>query len=212
MIQYRTVVKGLGALVGAIGLAASPFSVSAEGLYIGAGLGQSKVDAVECSPEIRVSFSDVACSADETDTAFKIFGGYEFASQSGSPFFGAIEIGYVDFGEVSISGVDSFYGVSRMSWDSSGFNLAAIGALQANDWLSVMGKVGLLRWDWDVDFRNEDEIIEDFSDSDSGTDIMFGIGANFSLTEQARVRVEWERFEIGDEDVDLMSASFTYRF
>lgn|SRR5690554_6759028 len=207
MIQCRLSYKFLGLLAGAAGLIASPLSASADGWYVGGGIGQSKVDAVECEPD-----PDIACSADDSDTAFKVFGGYQFASPASSPFTGAVEFGYVDLGEASITASDSS-AAARIVLEGSGFTFSVLGSLAATDWLSLIGKVGVMRWDYDVDVSVATVLGSGFgSGSDSGTDIMFGFGAGFAMTEQFGARLEWERFDIDGDDVDLMSASFIYRF
>lgn len=186
-----------------------PAGASAQNWYAGVSIGQSKVDAVECSPEIQALFFDISCNADNKDTAYKFYGGYSVPGAAQSNISAAIEFGYIDFGEVAITGNDSFFGPSRMSFSSSGFNIAGIANIRATDQFILFGKLGLLRWD--NDFSNVDQI-ESFSESESGTDIMFGIGVAFEVSDQASIRAEWERFEIEDEDVVLLSAGIAVRF
>lgn len=195
----------------AFGLGLSSHTATAQDFYAGIGIGQSKIDGIACDPEIMAELFDTSCNADDTDTAFKIFGGYKIPMASESAFSAAIELGYVDLGEASISGTDSFFGATRLSASVTGFGLSGVGAVRIADRLSVMGKIGVLRWDAEMKGSNSISSVS-ISDSDSGTDFAFGIGAVLSLTDRISTRIEWERFEIADEDVDLLSASLLFSF
>lgn len=190
------------------GLGISPYIASAQDMYAGIGIGQSKVDGIACDPETMADFFDISCRAEDTDTAFKLFGGYRIPTTS--TFSTAIELGYIDFGEVSISGTDSFFGSMRFAASATGFSLSGVGIAEITDRLSLMGKVGMLMWDVDYKLSSSEE--GSLSDSESGTDFTFGIGAILSLTDRVSARIEWERFEINDEDADLLSASILFAF
>lgn len=191
-----------------IGLGMSSHTVAARDLYAGIGIGQSKIDGVKCDPEIMAAFFDLSCNADDTDTAFRLFGGYKIPTTS--TFSAAIEIGYIDFGEVSILGTDSFFGTTRVSGSVTGFGISGVGIAEITDRLSLMGKVGMLRWDVDYKLSSSEE--GSLSESESGTDFTFGVGAVLSLTDRVSARIEWERFEIDDDDADLLSASILFTF
>ena len=102
----------------ALGIAITPAAVQAEGWYAGAGFGQSKVD-VDCD-------LDISCSANDTATAWKLFGGYQFQRNF------AVEFGYVDLGKATLSGTDSVLGTTSASFEATGFNVAAVGFLPVN--------------------------------------------------------------------------------
>ncbi|BAU46733.1 outer membrane protein A [Sulfurifustis variabilis] len=172
--------------------------------YAGLGFGQTKAQDIVCD-------LDITCSADDTDTGWKVFGGYRFSPNA------AIEFGYVDLGEVTFEGEDSFLGVTKLSIEAQGFNAALTGFLPVGGSTSLMGKIGLFRWD--VDARASASFFGSGSESETGIDLMFGFGVSVDVTRNAAVRLEWERFgNVGDEnvtgesDVDLLSASFAYRF
>ncbi len=58
------------------------------------------------------------------------------------------------------------------------------------------------------------------SDSDSGISYVFGLGAEYDITENLSLRAEWERYGYGydknniktDGNVDFFSASVVYEF
>lgn len=172
----------------------------AQGWYGGVGFGQSKVDIV-CD-------LDITCSSDDTDTGWKLFIGNQLNPNA------AIEFGYVDLGQAKASGTDSFLGVTSVDFESTGFNLALVGFLPVGNAANLIGKVGMFRWDMDVNASSS--VFGSGSASDSGTDLMFGLGASFDIGKTTAVRIEWEQFtDVGDVDggdVDLLSASLVFRF
>lgn len=105
-------------------------------------------------------------NCDDEDTGIKIFGGYKF-----NPNFG-VEASWVDLGEVSVAGPGG-----SASFAVDGFGLAAVGMIPLNERFGVFGKVGLYMWD--VSGGGLATGI-----SDDGSDIMFGAGVNWNLTDR----------------------------
>jgi OmpA-OmpF porin, OOP family len=129
----------------------------------------------------------------------------------------ALEVGYVHLGEASANGTDSVLGTTSVTWEASGFMVAAVGSIPIAERFALLGKVGLFRWD--VDVRASSSVFGTGSVSKTGTDLMFGLGGSMNLGRNLAVRVEWERFnDVGDEnvtgegDIDLLSASIVFRF
>jgi len=175
----------------------------AQGGFAGVGFGQTSVD-IECD-------LDITCSADDSDSGFKIFGGYQF-----NPNF-AFEVAYVDLGEAKISGTDSFLGSTTATFEVSGFNFAVVGSFPVGERFELMAKAGVFRWDMDLNVSSS--VFGSGSESETGFNPMFGIGGSFNITKKFGVRVEYEKFlDVGDEDttgqsdVDLISASLVFRF
>lgn len=175
----------------------------AQGWYAGVGFGQSKGD-IECD-------LDITCDSDDTDTAWKLFAGNQFSPNV------AVEFGYVDLGEFKASGTDSFLGSTSLDLEATGFNVALAGFLPVGNTVNLLGKVGLFLWDLDASASSS--VFGSGSTNESGTDLMFGLGASFDIGKTIAVRIEWERFaDVGDEDetgqsdVDLLSASLVFRF
>ena len=155
-----------------LGIAVTPIA-HAEGGYAGVGFGQSSVDVI-CDLDIR-------CNADDTDTALKIFGGYQF-----NPNF-AIEIGYYDLGEATVTGTDSFFGSVTEKFKASGINFAVVGSFPVGERFTLMGKAGFFRWDLDARVNTS---IGSGSLSDTGFGPMFGVGGAFNFSEKLGIRVE----------------------
>ena len=174
----------------------------AEGGFAGVGYGKTSMDIV-CD-------LDITCSADDSDTGFKIFGGYQF-----NPYF-AFEVAYLDLGEAKASGTDSFLGSATATIEASGFNFAVVGSFPVGERFGLLAKAGLFRWDLDASVNTS---IVSGSLNETGFDPMFGIGGSFNISEKFGVRVEYEKFlDVGDDDttgqsdVDLISASLVFRF
>jgi len=196
-------VKKLLAALFAVAIGTASQSLLAQGLYLGAGVGQANVD-IECD-------LDISCSADDSDTVFKIFGGWKFTPNW------AVELAYVEGGEYTASGTDSSLGTADAKIDVSGFNLAALGILPISEKFSVQGKVGIFFWDQDATANSTVFGSESFSES--GNDPMFGVGATWNFSKQFGLLVEYEKFldvgnkdTTGESDVDVLSASLVFNF
>lgn len=169
------------------------------GWYAGIGLGMSKFKGA-CD---GVSGSGVSC--DENDTAFKLFGGYQVNRNF------AVELGYTDLGKAKAS----FSGFGDVSIAASGFEALAVGIVPINPQWSLIGKLGLFRWD--VDFNDGTGLVG--SGSASGTNVTYALGVGYQFTPKAAVRVEYQQYkDIGDEnvtgkgDVNVIGANVLYRF
>lgn len=182
-------------------LASAPaFAADDAGFYVGAGIGDGSVTV-----DI-----DEASDFDGSDTAFKVFGGYKFMKYVG------VELEYVDGGDAEDQWRESFEGVTeelKVTIGFSGFNASAVGFLPIGEKFSVFGKVGFMMWDADLRARYSfDGFSDSESDSESGTDFSWGVGAGFDFTDNLGVRVEYQAFEIEDADADLFSGSVVWMF
>jgi OmpA-OmpF porin, OOP family len=159
------------------------------GFYAGAGLGTTKID--------DDGFDDVAF--DDSDTGFKIFGGYSFNQNF------AVEATYFDLGEASGSfGVGDNFDVGI-----SGFGVAAVGVLPLSDMFSLFGKLGYASYD--IDAHVELAGVGSGSGSDSQSDMTFGAGAALSFG-QFEARAEFEAINVDGGDANMISLSGLYRF
>lgn len=172
--------------------------------YIGLGLGEANVDIEETDYGPGVS-----SSADDSDTSFKLFGGYAF-----NPNF-ALEGGYTDFGEGGVRYTDGLDTLTE-EYEANALYVAAIGIIPMNRF-HVYGKAGIARWDIDASARSTWGL--SVSDSDSGTDLLYGIGVGFDITPQITLRGEVERYNnvgdsnvTGESDVDVIGITAAMRF
>lgn len=151
-------------------------------LYAGASIGQATIDG--CSG---------LTNCDDEDTGWKVFGGWELNRNI------AIEAAWVDLGEFSGS-----IGESAVSAEVDGWVLAGKGMLPITEQFGVFAKLGMMMWD--VDARGAASGLDD-----DGTDLVYGLGAQYMFTDQFGVVGEWEWYDI-DNDVDLFSIGALFKF
>ena len=184
--------KRLGLTVIAAFVLAASMAAQADtqpGFYAGAGIGTTKIgdDAFDGS------------GIDESDTGFKIFGGYTFTENWG------VEVSYFDFGEASVSA-----GNSSASVGITGLSASAVGRLPVNDMFAVYGKLGFASYDVDLDFNN----VPGFGSghlSDSDSDLIYGVGGALSFGGNFEARLEYEALNV-DGDASMISVSGLFRF
>lgn len=112
-------------LIAVFCLSTGPATAQGTGFYAGGSVGRTSVDV--CS-----KLGSGLTSCDDTDSGFKLFGGYKFNQN-----FGA-EVGFVDLGEIKATGPG---GTARLETD--GLQAAAVGAFPINPQFDVFGKLGL---------------------------------------------------------------------
>lgn len=161
------------------GAAAFGAQAADKGFYAGAGVGQSFVDEG---------------NYDDEDTAFSVFGGYQF-----NRYFG-LEAGYADFGKLEPRG-------NGADLEASSVYLTAVGTVPITDKFSAYGKAGFQRWDLDSAIPS----VVGNSD-DSGTDPTYGVGVQYKFTDHVALRGEYSRFEVEDTDLDLAQIQVRYDF
>jgi OOP family OmpA-OmpF porin len=187
-------------------LSASPAALSQNTkFYAGGSIGQAKTaDWCTGAP------STVSC--DDKDTAWKIFGGYQF-----HPNF-AVELGYADLGSVKASGSDA--GVTfDITGKQTAWDLTGVASWPLANRFAVFGRLGLYygesKGSGTVSFGG---VSGSGSVSDTNTDFTFGLGASYNLTSNAGLRVEWQRYNdmggdnVGKSNVDVLSIGALYRF
>ncbi|HXS91770.1 MAG TPA: outer membrane beta-barrel protein [Steroidobacteraceae bacterium] len=179
---------GLTALAALALMAATAAQADTQpGFYAGAGIGSTKVG------------DDDLSGVDDSDTGFKIFGGYTFTENWG------VEVSYFDFGEASVSA-----GNSSASVGITGLSASAVGRLPVNDMFAVYGKLGFASYDVDLDFNN----VPGFGSghlSDSDSDLIYGVGGALSFGGNFEARLEYEALNV-DGDASMISVSGLFRF
>jgi OOP family OmpA-OmpF porin len=189
-MKTKALIAVLGLAGAALALpAAAQFNTSA--LYAGGSIGQSKMK-FDCSG---------APTCDQTDTAFRLFLGYQFNPNI------AAEFGYSDLGKSKLA-VGPFSGdVKASAWD-----LSAVGSFPVANQFSILGRLGL--------FHGETKA-EGFgaSSKDTKTGVLWGLGGQFDLNKNIGFRAEWNRYsKMGGDNfgekfnVDVFNVSALYRF
>ncbi|HHO59556.1 MAG TPA: porin family protein [Thiotrichales bacterium] len=183
-------------------------AVSAEALYIGAGLGRVKTDT-------GVSNISGSAELDEKDSGFKLFAGYQLNNNV------AIEIQYADLGVAELTGNtgDRFEleGVllqftednARIAGESKSAGIAMLVGLDATATINPYVKFGLQKWS--VDYTVSTPTLT-ASETEKGSDPFFGLGVGFRVTPSLSAMAEYERYDIDDSDSDFISFSLSWRF
>jgi OOP family OmpA-OmpF porin len=171
-----------------LGLAALPAGAADNGIYLGGSVGQGGVQFDQAIEGFDFDY-------DANSTAYKLIIGWRFLDWL------AVEGDYVDLG----SGDDTVDG-SRFETDVSGVMASVVGFLPVGP-VDLFARVGGIAWDAEVTGPTPE-----FSGSDDGMDLTYGIGAQFRVWSLS-LRAEYERFEIEDADtVDLISVGVTWTF
>jgi OOP family OmpA-OmpF porin len=150
---------------------------------------------------------------DDTDTGYKLFVGHQFNNGLG------LDIGYLNLGEVDLT-ISGEYDDASAFLDSvrHTYPLSADGFFWAGDFnwyfydsLSLLVRVGVFVWD--SDYRTTSLTSgETTRDSRSGSDRFWRVGGQYDLTTNWSLQASWERFDLGGNDVDFVSAGLMYRF
>lgn len=183
-MNKRVALNGL-ALVGVFASASALADVQ-PGFYVGAGLGEAWV---------KVDDSGF----DANDTAFKVFGGYNFNRNF------AVELSYIDGGKP-----DDRFGAGSVEVSIDGFNLSALVRAPVNDVFAVFGKLGYASYDGDVKGRIGNAVVA--SGSSSEDDLSYGVGASFNVGTAFEVRGEYEAIDVSGGSFKLLSVSGVYKF
>ena len=157
------------------------------GIYLGAGVGQSGV-------EFDDDFEGTNLDFDASATSYKVIAGWRFIDWL------SVELNYVDLGTAD----DRVQG-QKIETDIDGVSLSALGFLPLGP-VDLFARVGAIDWSADLSVPGIG------SGSDDGTDLTYGVGAQFRVWSLS-LRAEYEVFDISDADtVDMISASVTWTF
>lgn len=171
-----------------VAIAAATTSISTlasdNAYYAGASIGQSTADVEETT--------DVVVT-DDKDTAWKLFAGYEVNKNL------TVEVAYHDLGAVTAEVTGTAVDV-----DINGFSLSARGKLPVNKSLDLFGRLGFAKLEGEATANGSTVKTDD-------SDLVFGLGVDYSVNDNFAVRAEWERFNTSDE-FSVLSAGVTYQF
>jgi len=164
-------------------------SLSAQGLYIGAGIGNSFYGAD--FSEINEQAGDIS----ENSTGYKFFAGFN------SPSIFGVEGGYRNFGTVDTN-IDGL----KFESQTTGWDVYGMAHFEVLEILDLFAKAGVLFW------SSESKLVEQVIGDESGTAFSWGLGAGVSLG-PIGVRLEWENFHVKDpETLSAVMLSATMGF
>jgi hypothetical protein len=169
-------------------LGASPSHASEpEGLYVSAALGRSDLSGFDRQlPDSRFKTNEMA---------FKIAAGFQFNPNVG------LEAGYVHFNDVEDRGRGGSPAFVERASARSRY-LAVTGSFAVSDSFSLQCKLGAAYGS--VSTRG-------FRVSESGSEPLWGVGAQYWLSERFALMLDYEDFGDVAEDVSLRAATFGLR-
>ena len=184
---------GLGLAVILAIISSTAYAAEQSRFFVEAGVGMSTVDTgLDGVPGVSV---------DEEDVFFSIGAGYGFNKMF------AIEGGYVDLGEVKASEAATGYSASI---SADGFYFGPRLTFEISPQLEAYGRVGVFAWD------AEGKDSDGFSASDDGTDVYFGVGAAYKISDKVSIGAEWTRYayedDVDDFDVDTYGSKLKFNF
>lgn len=164
-------------------------------------------------------------SVDDDDTTASILIGYQFSDNF------SIEGGYVDLGETSISTTSPITGTAygstvavdgNLGIDATGLVLGLRVGGSVNDQLAIFGRAGIYDWKSDVSVAGTLTIDgTSYAGSastklDDGTDVYLGLGAEYSLTDNVALSIDWTQYALevlaDDLDVDTFNLGIKVKF
>jgi OOP family OmpA-OmpF porin len=178
-IFSKSAILGLSALV----LSLSSYSAYAVGP---GGYGGIAIGSASYSDDELVGLCGdfgLDCTSSTSDTAFKLFGGYQF-----NPYF-SLEAGYADWGKVSVKPISG----TGLSFESKGPYLALMPGIPIGDNFTIFGELGVAYLD--ANLKGTVPVIGEVARvSDSLTAPIYGFGADLHL-EEVSFRFLWERID-----------------
>lgn len=185
--------------------------------YVGAGVGRTDVKranswAAQTDAALLTSGVTSSTLIDSHDTAWKLFGGYQFNE------FIAAEAGFYrlgDFDGVTTISAPAPGSIAGGSWDVKAVTLSAVATYPLANRFGLLFKAGLAASRLEVNVAAP----TGFSRSETRVQPLLGLGVKFDVTKAIGLRGEFERFvNVGDGSttgqsaVNVWSASALYRF
>jgi len=142
------------------------------------------------------------------DNNVSFFGGFKSTQNF------ALQLEYHD--DLSFGIDDMFAGsslwfpeASTQNFESTGLFLSGISSYPINDNGALYMKGGLFNWEVDSNYY---ETSSNYLGQTRGTDIFYGLGANYDLNARFGVSAEWERYQMEKSDIDYLSTKLKFKF
>lgn len=138
--------------------------------YLGGAIGQSNAS----------NYCDGASGCEDSDTAWKLFGGYEVIDKI------SVEGAYLNLGDIRKDGENS---------DITAFAAYGVGTLPVTERFDAFAKVGATYWDSDNTENDE-----------TGFGLAYGLGVKMTINETTKLRAEWEKIldvDTGSKETDI---------
>lgn len=204
---YWLGIAGLGSM-----LATSALAQDNTYYYWGLGVGQSQSqldDSKTTNSLLRSSNSPSSFTSERQDTAYKLFGGYQFNRNFG------LEFGYFNLGKFTY-GTSVPGGTLNGRYENEGVNLDLVGTLPLSEKWSALARIGAQYSNTRDSFGGPGlPASASMDNSQRDTNVKVGLGVQYELTPSVFLRAEAERFRIKDGissngDVNYYSMSLVF--
>jgi len=201
---------GLGSIA-----AASSFAQEGGYFYGGLSVGQSraKIDEERITASLLgAGLATTAMARDETDTAYKLFGGYQLSRNF------ALEAGYFNLGRFGFKSTTVPAGTLTGQIKLHGLNLDLVGTLPLTASLSAVARVGAQYASARDTFSGTGAVsVLNPNPSQRAVNYKLGAGLQYEFSPSLLVRAEAERYRINDAvgnhgDVNMVSVSLVFPF
>ena len=157
------------------------------GAYFGGSMGQAKLKLEETD-------------FNETDSAFKFFGGYAFSDVV------ALEAAYIDGGTPTLD----IAGGGSVAGSLTGVNASVLLRARKGSAFAFFLKLGFARYEVEAEGSvNGVPVIEG---TETNEDVSAGIGASYLFAQKYMLRIEYESLRVDDADFSIATLGLGYKF
>jgi OOP family OmpA-OmpF porin len=148
-------------------------------------------------------------SNEQQDTAYKIFGGYQFNRNF------AVEAGYFNLGKFTYRSA-SPTGTLNGTYEVEGLNLDLVGTMPLSERFSAFGRIGAQYANTHDSFSGTGSLTPtNGNPSKRDTNLKVGVGLQYDISPSMQVRAEAERYRINDAldnrgDINVFSVSLVF--
>ena len=178
--------------------------------YIGADVSEKEILPLPDSLSDH-SLTNTSSKTDSTETyqnSMSLYGGYQTTDNF------SLQLEYHD--DLSFGIDDMFAGSSLWfpethsdNFDTNAVFLSGISSYPLSENGVLYMKGGLFNWEIDSNYY---EASEKYLGRSRGTDIFYGLGANYNLNARFGISAEWERYQMDESDIDYLSTKLKFKF
>jgi OOP family OmpA-OmpF porin len=212
--SYRATGRKLTLIALAVLGSAPVLSQELLGPYVGGNIGRTSASFDTPSTLgnfVGPGFAVNSASTDNRDTGYKLYGGYRFHRNF------AVEGGWFDLGHSQYTYNTTPAGSLNGDLRVRGLNLDLVGILPVSDRFSVFGRVGAAYAQSRSSFGRTGAVPLAGARDDKSTNVKFGAGLEYAVTDRLALRGEIERYRINDSlrsrgHIDMASVGLVYSF
>ncbi len=183
--------------------------------YLGLGIGQSRAQIADqriAAGLLANGLTMTSIASDEHDTAYKIFGGYQFNRNI------AVELGYFNLGKFGFMANTAPPGTLNGEIKLQGLNLDLVGTIPLSDRWSAIGRIGAQYARAQDSFSGTGAVtVLNPNPRKNETNLKLGAGLQYEISRSMLVRAEAERYRVNDAvgnhaGVNVFSISLVFPF